>query len=104
MEALTVTLGNLTEGVVRSRVRWFSVPGDLGDPRPPASQSETASRSKASARFGAHSGRKSRRHDAVFAVVSPALARPRPGPRSRRRPAGLRGSLATPPRPGALAR
>src|SRR3989475_4401126 len=51
MEALTVTLGNLTEGVMRSRMRWFSVPGDLGDPRPLASQSETASRSKASARL-----------------------------------------------------
>src|SRR5207249_10447984 len=92
-----LTLGNLTEGVLRSTLRWLSVQGDLGDPRPPASQSETASRSKASARFGAHSGRKSRRHDAVFTVVSPALARPRPRPRSRRRPAGLRGSFGRRP-------
>src|SRR5437762_7463339 len=33
-EALTVTLGNLTEGVMRSRVCWFSMPGGLNDPRP----------------------------------------------------------------------
>src|SRR5437016_698101 len=55
-EAPTVTLGNLTEGVVRSTVRWLSVQGDLGDPRPPALSARDRLALKGLRAVGAHSG------------------------------------------------